>query len=205
MFQTRSCCIIYPRLFPNSRSGRTLVLAGTNTPLWCYRCGQPPSTSLLSTPVMICTARLISLLALVASLPLAEAAALDVWAPQILYPKSGTQWYAGEDHHVTWHVITFLYPVLAHIIPFAGIPATLLAASPTRTARYISSLAVRSFSVGHPSSSSRHRTSSRLSSDYQLASGFDIRDGRVQVHVPNVHTGEYQVVCKSPCISDAIV
>ncbi|KAI9462715.1 hypothetical protein HD554DRAFT_1441910 [Boletus coccyginus] len=104
---------------------------------------------------MICTARLTSFLALAASLPLAKAAALDVWAPQILYPKSGTQWYAGEDHHVTCNAPS---------------------------------------SITNPNGQIYLVSGGQILFDYQLANGFDIRDGRVQVHVPNVHTGEYQVV-----------
>ena len=95
--------------------------------------------------------RLISLLTLAASLPLSEAlnpVQFDVWAPKILYPKADTIWYPGLQQDVTWYVNTFLNPVLAHIMLFAGITAIPLKASPTPTARYISSATAPSFSVG---------------------------------------------------------
>ena len=77
---------------------------------------------------MIWATHLISLLALAASLPLSEAVdvkpvTLDVWAPKVLYPHSGTIWYTGQYHNVTWYVNTFLSSVLAHIMLFAGITA----------------------------------------------------------------------------------
>jgi hypothetical protein len=54
---------------------------------------------------MIWATRLISLLALAASLPLSEASnpvELDVWAPQVLYPNADTIWYPGQQQDVTW-------------------------------------------------------------------------------------------------------
>ena len=101
---------------------------------------------------MIWATRLISLLALAASLPLSEAVdpvEFDVWVPKILDPTAGTIWHTGHQYTVTWYVNTFLNPVLlAHIMLFAGTTAIPLKASPTPPARYISSATASSFSVG---------------------------------------------------------
>ncbi|KAI0086235.1 hypothetical protein BDY19DRAFT_895304 [Irpex rosettiformis] len=32
----------------------------------------------------------------------AQHAARDVWTPRVLYPHSGTVWYSGQRHNVTW-------------------------------------------------------------------------------------------------------
>ncbi|KAH0832068.1 hypothetical protein J3R83DRAFT_12976 [Lanmaoa asiatica] len=48
--------------------------------------------------------RLITLLALAASLPLTQSAMLDVWAPQITDPRSDTVWYIGTFATVSWDV-----------------------------------------------------------------------------------------------------
>ena len=100
--------------------------------------------------IMIWATRLISLLALAASLPLSEAlnpVGFDVWVPKILYPKNGTIWHSRRQYDVTWYVNTFLNPVLAHPMLFAGITAMPLKTLPTTPARYISSGMAPPFSV----------------------------------------------------------
>ncbi|KAI0771066.1 hypothetical protein BD413DRAFT_679037 [Trametes elegans] len=41
---------------------------------------------------------------LAAALPVAELEKRDVYVPPVLYPHSGTVWYKGQTHNVTWDV-----------------------------------------------------------------------------------------------------
>lgn len=29
----------------------------------------------------------------------------DVWTPPVTYPRTGTVWYAGQRHNVTWYAL----------------------------------------------------------------------------------------------------
>ena len=36
----------------------------------------------------------------------------DVYSPPVLYPHSGTVWYSGQTHNVTW-CVAWLFPSLS--------------------------------------------------------------------------------------------
>ncbi|KAF8133800.1 hypothetical protein EV363DRAFT_1324661, partial [Boletus edulis] len=107
---------------------------------------------------MIWATRIISLLALAASLSLSEAIELDVWVPRICYPNEYTVWQAGVRHNVTWDISD----------------------KPTNVTNYNGTI--------------RLVTNGRINLGSALASGFNLTAARVEIIVPRVKDGEYQLV-----------
>lgn len=86
---------------------------------------------------------------------------------------------------------------------FTGMPATSLLKSPTLPAKYILSRTVTPNSVILDSVRPRSVLTRVL--EIELARDFALTEGLQLFFVPDVPTGEYQVVCKSICMSDTVV
>ncbi|KAL0069876.1 hypothetical protein AAF712_003146 [Marasmius tenuissimus] len=110
----------------------------------------------------------------VGSAPLAPR---DVFVPPVTYPHRGVVWYSGQRYNVTWDVSN----PPKQITNLRG--AVVLAKN-------------RRLLLGKqyvPTESDWPLTLPEQ--DHYLADGFDIRDGIVEVKVPNVSTGDdYSVV-----------
>ncbi|KAI0351551.1 hypothetical protein OH77DRAFT_1439225 [Trametes cingulata] len=62
------------------------------------------SSSVLAKALVFLFALLALFAPLAAAVPVTELEKRDVYVPPVLYPHSGTVWYKGQRHNVTWDV-----------------------------------------------------------------------------------------------------
>lgn len=117
----------------------------------------------------------------------------DVYSPPVLYPTTGTVWYSGQRHNVTW-CVPFL--LLSPLLPFLPLLMHMLTTTITFDDHRDAS---------SPPASISNRAFILLREDnielpLVLAHDFDLRAGRVEVTVPELVTGSnYSIVCEYLC------